>query len=271
MAKSQNTDVAVASAPATLAFLFQPPAATEGGATNLPAHLTSNDNRGNENVTNEDVQQPRLRCLQMISDEVKPTNTSYIEAAVPGMLMDSVTRELFNEVYVVNLYFRTSWNLWKDRKKGGGLKAVCASETEGLQELAKFVEAEGIRPDDITRINETFELVHTPEHLCLRIDPQTGEMQPMIVDMPKTKSKVSRIWNSLIRAQKLGARFAHCYKISTFMDKNSAGEEYFNYKIEYAGPITEALFKKAAATYESIPEVVAGKHHDDEGDLQAGE
>lgn len=265
---TKKTEIATTTAAATgLSFLFQP---TEG-ATNLPAHLQGNDNRGNENVSNEDVQQPRLRLLQLISDEVKPTNSEFIEGAAAGQMLDSVTKEVFDVAYVVNLYFRTSWNLWKDRKKGGGLKAVCASETEGLQELAKFVEAEGIRPDDITRINETFELVHTPEHLCLRIDPETGELSPIIVDMPKTKAKVSRLWNSLIRSQKMGARFAHCYKITTFMDKNSSGDEYFNYKIEYAGPLTEALFKKAEQAYATIPEVINGVAHSDDTEEGADE
>ena len=132
----------------------------------LPAHINQNDMRGNENVKQDDLQTPRLKLLQSISNEVIKQHSDYIEGAEAGMFMNSVTKELFSgSVYLVNLYYVKRWNVWKTQKAGGGPVAFCATEAEAMQALAEACEKERINPNDVVRIADTFEVVETPEQL----------------------------------------------------------------------------------------------------------
>lgn len=231
----------------------------------LPAHLQNESKRGSENVTQEDVTVPRLKMLQYISDELKRGHESYDENAEAGMLKHSITGELLgDEVYVINVMYSRRWNLWRTRKAGGGLIKSCASATEAQEELAKICEAERIPLDDKQRIEETFEIVDTPEHACLLVDPKTGEFSPVIVDMPKTKQKVSNRWNSTFQNLP-GDRFAHLFRLYSRTEQNSKKEDYKNYDFEHKGYLNVELYKKAEAFYENIRAYYTGEAVDLEG------
>lgn len=221
------------------------------GDTNLPAHLKPESNRGNENVGKEDIQVPRIKLFQLISDEVKKSNSAYIEGAEAGMMYNATTGVMTDELYVMNIAYERRWNLWRTRKAGGGLIGSFDSETEARAALTEAAEAEHINLDDTDRVNETFELIDTPEHACLIIDPTTGECTPAIIDMPSTKQKVSRKWNTQLQGMQ-GDRFAHMFSIKSVMETNRRGEDYFNYTVESVGFADEVRYEKAVEFYEGM-------------------
>lgn len=228
----------------------------------LPAHIDKDSKRGNEEVKHEDLQQPRIKLLQAINNETMRQHADYVEGAQPGMLMHSVTKRLYEApLYLINLYYVKRWNVWRTQKAGGGPVAFCATEAEALEELAKAIEIERINPSDSVRIAETFEVVETPEHWCLMVDPETGATEPVILDMPSTKQKVSKGWNSQLKMEQ-GDRFSTLWELGIKMETNKRNESYFNYEVKRIGYVSEALFRKAEEWYESVSKIFEGQNTD---------
>lgn len=247
-AKKESTEVSAEVKQTGLAFLQG-----QGQDAALPSFVNKEDNRGQDNITSQDLTLPRLRLIQYISDEIKKKSDSYIEGAEAGMMLDSVSKELFSEIYVIPAYYERKFNVWRTRDAGGGLVASCFSETDAREELVKACEAENIPMDDQERVNRVFEIIDSPTHYCLRIDPTTGDTSPLIIDMPATKQKVSRNWNTEAK-RKQGASFAHVWTIGSVEETNKRGEDYFNYTVKHMGFVTEDLYKKAEEVYESFRE-----------------
>jgi len=206
----------------------------------VPAYLKDKmgDNRGNENVGKDDLVIPRLGLIQAISPEIKKTDPNFIPGAEQGMLFNTVTRELYETALVVPVLFEKQWLVWKDRKEGGGFGGQYETELEAAQAIEEM--------DD----PGSWEVIGTPTHLCYIIGAD-GKASEIAIPMPISKARISRQWNSLIRMLG-GPRFSRVYKITGIEDKNPAGEDYWNMKVEQAGFPTEALFKAAEKLYEDI-------------------
>lgn len=234
----------------------------------LPAHINADDTRGNEGVSQQDLQVPRLKLLQSINNETIKSHADYVEGAEPGMFMNSVTKELMKgPLYIINLFYVKRWNVWKTEKAGGGAVAFCATENEAKQALFAACDAERINPDDAIRVADTFEIVETPEHWALLVDAETGETQPIVIDMPSTKQKVSKAWNTNIKLQK-GARFATLWTLGNKLEQNKRNQSYYNYNPQLAGYLNEALYKVAEKAYEDVAEMFKDKPLDtSEGSL----
>ena len=239
----KTTEVATTTTPSFLAVV-------DAGAA-APAHINTDSNRGNDKVGQEDLQIPRIKILQFISDEVKRGTESYIEGAQPGMFINTVTGELTTKLFVVNVDYSKRWNVWKTRNAGGGLIASCETEAEAIEALAVAAEAENIRPDDKERIEKTFDLIETPEHACLTINPETNATTAVIIDMPSTKQKVSRKWNSLLSTL-AGDRFAHVFEVGAVLETNKRNEDYYNFTVTHLGWASEQLVKDAESLWEGI-------------------
>lgn len=217
----------------------------------VPEYVNTESNRGNANVNQEDLQIPRIKILQFISDEVKRGTESYIDGAQPGMFINTVTNELSEKLYVINVDYDKRWNLWKTRTAGGGLLASCKTAAEANEALALAAETDGIKLDDTARIEKTYEIVETPEHACLLINPETGETSPAVIDMPSTKQKVSKKWNSVL-AGMVGDRWAHVFELEATLETNKRNEDYYNYAFKDIGWASAELVAAGEAFWEGI-------------------
>ena len=76
-------------------------------ATELPAHAKKGSGLGNENITQDHLQTPRVKQLQQLSNEVDENHSEYIEGAKPGDFVNTVTNKLLGrELYIINLLFK---------------------------------------------------------------------------------------------------------------------------------------------------------------------
>ncbi len=212
-------------------------------ADNIPDFLRDRQgsDRGRENVQAEDLVIPRLEVVQDLSPAGKAREPDYIEGAKVGDLYNNVTRELYGDtVVVVPVGFVKEWLLWKDRKKGGGFGGAYSSMQDAQDARQAREEGDG---DD-------FDIVDTNQQFCILVKPD-GSMEEIVVSMAKSKAKVSRQWNSLIRLSDADS-FARAYKLNTFEDSNQQNQKYMNLKVRIAGFPTETVYKKAEAMYEAI-------------------
>lgn len=235
MAKAKAASTAVA------------PAKPEAGAVTafsdeMPEHLKNQTGpaRGNEEVGREDLVIPRLEIVQSQSP-IKETDDMIRD----GMMFNSASSEVYDgPVYVIPVFFRKEWLVWKDKEEGGGFFGAHPTEAAAKARLAEVVE-EGEDED-------LLEIVDTPVHYCLLVKPDDPSFcQQIVVSMAKTKAKVSRQWNSMVELFG-GDRFSRVYKLTTFTDENKKGQKFKNFVVQGAGYAPEHLYNKALELYEVI-------------------
>jgi len=200
--------------------------------------------RGSENVGVEDITIPRLELVQSLSPQRKKTDPQYIEGAEEGMFFNSVSKQLYGEsVIFVPVFFRKEYIIWKDRKHGGGFFGAYATE----QEAYKAIEDQDLNP-------EIHEVVDTAQHFGLIVNdptPDNPKVEEIVISMNKSKMKVNRQLNTMIRMAG-GDRFERAYKISSVVDANKAGEEYMNLSVKQLGFVSEPIYRAAEQVYEAI-------------------
>lgn len=196
-------------------------------------------NRGAENVTADDLVVPRLEVVQALSPCRKKSDPAYIEGAEEGMLFNNVTRELYGaEVSVIPVYFRKEYLVWKDRKKGGGFRGSFPSEAAAEESIKGQEDA-----DDL-------EALDTNQQFCLLVG-KDGKPQEIVISMSRSKAKVSRRWNSLIRMNG-GDSFSRVYKVSVVSEKNKNNEDYYNLTVAPQGFPTKELYLAGEDMYKAI-------------------
>lgn len=213
------------------------------GKTNLAARA-DRAGQGSENVTARDMAIPRLKLLQAISPEVQADEPEHVEGAIPGMLMNSVTNELYSSVYVLNLHFTRKTVVWKKRALGGGMFGTFENEAEAEAALAEAGED-----------SKGYDVSENPTHLVLILDSEGQPSDVALLDMPATKLKISKQWNKNIEAQQSQAegapRYSSVWDIGATKVKSSQGG-YFNYKIDFVVDAPDSLYQAATEAFDSF-------------------
>jgi hypothetical protein len=183
----------------------------------LPAHLVGIEGgRGNENV-GQNVQIPRVKLLQKMSNEVDKHHAAYVEGCEPGHLVNTLTNHNYgNDLYCLSLTFNTEFVVWRSLDAGGGYGGAYSS----LADAQAYVDAQD-KPSEYD-INETH------AHVILVKNPETGELErsPAIMDFASSKLRVSKAWNSQI-GMKGGDRFAGLWKVSGVPTENKMGKAFY--------------------------------------------
>lgn len=207
----------------------------------VPDYIQQGKGRGNEAIGTEDVVIPRIELVQALSPCLKPNDPHYIPGAKVGDLFNSLTRELYGpKLRVVPVYYKAQYLGWRDRKKGGGF---CGA-FDTLQECEKRIAEQPNR--------EEWEAIRTGQHVVLVVKDD-GQMEEAGVSMARTKEKISKQWNSLIRMKGEGQdRFAGAYTLFSTEEKNSLNQDYVNFAVSSSGYVTKDEYVRAANLYNSI-------------------
>lgn len=210
----------------------------------VPDYIQQGTQRGSENVGMSDLVIPRLEVVQGLSPAVKRGDPGFIQGAAPGMLNNSVTRQLYGDsAVVVPVHYSVQYLVWRDRKFGGGNEGGFFGAFQTMDEARARADQEGGEGKGII-------VVDTPQHLCLLINPDSWAAEEIMLSMPRTKAKISRQWNTMIRLAG-GDRFGRVYKVSTIFEKNTKGD-FYNFHVEQVGFPTKELYANAEALYKKI-------------------
>jgi hypothetical protein len=228
-----KTDVATNTTKSVMGFL---------AADQLPAHLTQGTGAGNENVSSSDMTIPRLDIIQQLSPQLDASNAKFIEGAKLGHVFNSLTGELYDHAFVINLHYEVKYQVFKKRKFGGGFEGSFDTEAEALAHL-----------DSQSLPRDQYDVPETAIHKCLMLDDAGQPDQPVLIYMSGSKQKVSKEWNSQIRLKDPRAdRFASVWTLSSAGEKNRQGQPYQNFKVDFAGWAGEDLYAEARNLYGSI-------------------
>lgn len=203
-----------------------------------PDFIKQGQARGSENVGMEDLVIPRLVVLQELSPMCKRNDPKYNKDAEPGMLVNSVTGELYgSEVHVVPVHYSKQWLVWRDQKQGGGFLGAFNSQQEANERIKQEENRAGL------------EAIDTPQHLCLIMRPG-GKLEEIMISLPRTKAKVSRNWNSMIRLTGQDS-FARVYKV-TSVEESKNNNDYWNFNIVPVGFPSKGIYLEAEKLYARI-------------------
>lgn len=209
--------------------------------TDVPDYIRQSQGRGSENVEMQDLVIPRIELVQALSRCLEEGGADYIEGAKPGMFYNSVTRELYGpQVLVCPVFFKKQYLCWKDRKKGGGFGGAFDSMQEANERLSQE------QADQ-----DAWEAIETHQQIVLAVDPETHETSEAVLSCARTKQKVSRQWNSLIRVNGFD-RFSRIYELFGVDDENSNGDKYKNIGVRYVDFASMPVYKAAETLYNSI-------------------
>lgn len=242
----QRATSAQASKPQTTAVATKPAtihAGTTAVATrgDMPDYIKQAQ-RGSENVDMQDLVIPRIELVQALSPCIEEGNAQYIEGAKPGMFYNSVTRELYGPSLIVcPAFFKKQFLVWRDRKKGGGFGGAFDSMVEAQDRIGQ---------EDV-RTHDEWEAVETAIQIVLVYNPDTQEMSEAVISMARTKMKVSRQWNSLIRVNGMD-RFSRIYEVFGVDEENSQNQSYKNLAVRYIEWAPMEVYKAAEKLYNSI-------------------
>ena len=209
-----------------------------GSKAELPAHLAeSGSGLGNENVTADDLAMPKINLLQALSPQIPR-----IEGAKAGLLHNSLTDELMEECYLVNLQFEKGYSVFKKRDLGGGYFGMYPTEAAADEEIARQPGSPGDYDKQLTHI-----------HTCLLLDDQGRPTQPVRLFFNSTKIAVSSRWNTNIQLDtEKTDRFAAVYKLGSVEEHNKRNQSYYNYTVEFAGYVNEELYAVAKENYLAV-------------------
>lgn len=200
--------------------------------------------RGNDNVGVQDLAIPRIDIIQDLSPQHKESKPEYIEGAKPGMAFNTVTGKLYGkQVFVVPVFYRGEYVIWKDQDHGGGFRGAFPTIAEAEEELAKLDDA------------ALCEIVETKQQFVLVVHPESTVDEPVleqaVMSMSKSKLKPNRTWNTMIQTSG-NDRFSRMYKLSAVEAKNANNQDYYNWRVDQLGFVTEAIYKAAEKFYEAV-------------------
>ena len=207
--------------------------------SDVPDYIRQGGGRGNEQVDMSDMVIPRIEVCQALSKCLKESDPQFIEGIKQGDLYNTVTRENYGQhLKVVPVLFKKEWLAWRDQDLGGGFAGAYGTIEECQDRINKEEKP------------EEWEATETAQQLVLLIKTD-GTTEEAVVSMNKTKLKVSKQWNSLIRLNG-NDRFSRVYILHSVDETNSANKDYKNYGVFNAGFPEADVYKRAEALYDAV-------------------
>lgn len=209
--------------------------------TTLPTFAKENTaGMGMENVGQTDMSTPTIKIMQALSPELQED-----DELKPGQLYNTVTRAAYNELYVVSLYYDTSYSIFHKTQR------QLVDRADSLQEAT--TKAEGL-PGSV----DDYDVQETKIQYMVALDiDDKGKISiafPCISYFKKTQIAISNRWNTMIMSTygDQTARWAGIWKFSTTKRSNTQGT-WFVSDFEFMGYVQDKqMFDELTKTYEAI-------------------
>ena len=206
-------------------------------ATNL---FEADANAGSKNMTQEDLALPFLKVLGQLSPEVNKRDGKYVEGAEPGMILNTVTNEIFDGAKGINVlpvFYERKYVEWQDRGEGKGAPVA-------IHDASSDIMSQTTRDKSFKdRLPNGNYLENTANHyvVVLGNSPQTA-----LISMKATQLKISRKWNSIMMGIKLQGKnglftpptYSHIYNLKTVQMSNDKGT-WFGWEVSKVGPVQD--------------------------------
>ena len=196
--------------------------------------------KGSQNMTQEDLALPFLKVLGQLSPEVNKVHARYVKGAEPGMIINSVTNELYDGAKGINVlpvFYERKLIEWQDR--GAGTGAPVAIHDASSDIMSQTTRDKSYKD----RLPNGNYIDNTANHyvVVLGDSPQTA-----LLSMKATQLKISRKWNSIMMGIKLQGKnglftpptYSHIYNLKTVQMSNDKGT-WFGWEVSKVGPVSD--------------------------------
>ena len=243
----------------------------EAGA--LVANMFEADaNQGSQNITQDDLALPFLKVLGQLSPEVNERDGKHVEGAKPGMILNTVTKEIYDGTEGINVlpaHYERKLVEWQDRGDSKGAPvAIHNAESDIMSQTTRDKSYKDRLP------NGNY-IENTANHFVIVLgkSPSTA-----LISMKATQLKISRAWNSVMMGLKLQGKnglftpptSSHIYKLKTVQMSNDKGT-WFGWDVKMVGPIEDkAVYDIAKSFAEKVGKGdVQVKHGTEESNTKA--
>jgi len=221
----------------------------------LAANIFEADaNKGFQQMSQEDLALPFLKVLGQLSPEVNGRHAKHIQEAAPGMILNTVTNELYDGtkgIQVIPCYYKREYVEWKERGESLGAPVAIHSTDSDVVASAK---RDTMNKDRLPNGNY---LENTASHFVLITGTNTSTA---LITMKSTQLKTSKKWNTMMLGIKLKGKdglftpptYSHVYKLKTVQQSNDKGT-WFGWDVNKIGPVQDkAVYDQAKSFSQNI-------------------
>jgi len=227
--------------------------------------------QGITNIKQEDLALPFLKVLGQLSPEVNKRDAKYAEGSAPGMIINTVTNELYDGekgIQVLPVYYKRQYIEWQDRGESKGAPVNIYDAGDDIPQTTR----DKSNKDRLANGNY---LENTVSHFVVLLGktPTTA-----LISMKATQLKISRKWNSMMMGIKMQGKnglftpptYSHIYKLKTVQQSNDKGT-WFGWDVSKVGPITDkGIYEIAKGFSTNVAKgAVITKHGDSEPKSEA--
>lgn len=187
--------------------------------------------KGFEDATGDSYAIPFLRILQKGSPEVDEDDDAFIDGAKPGMIIHTVTQEVFDTVEFIPVKFTQTYIEWVPRNQGGGFRGEYALGAKVTEEMLASTEENEKRIPILPNGNEFKR--HANYYGALKRAEEVYE--PICISMASTQLTFSRKWMTQMKQTtlELGDQTVaglnmdvFTWRLSTIRQENDQGTWY---------------------------------------------
>jgi hypothetical protein len=211
--------------------------------------------KGFENVKTESLAPPILKLLQNGSGEAQKRNQNYVEGAEPGMLLNTVTKQLYDGakgIPVIPAHYRSEYKEWSDFGTGSGRPAQTYPDTT---EMLSKTTKDAMGKDRLPNGNY---ILTVGQHFVLVIGEKS--IETVMISMSSSQGKVSRKWNSMMKSIVMDGKkgpytpssFSHSYRLTTILNTGK-GNQWYGWNVKKIGEVEDPnLYERAKQFYSGL-------------------
>lgn len=211
---------------------------------NLPAHLKDavGSTEGQENTSADDIAIPRLSLVQALSPVRDKKDDAYIDGIEEGDIYNTITEQIYGtSAIVIPVMYRREYQVWESKRTSGSGFYGSFESREVAEKEMKTTEAD-------RDLAGKLEVLEVPVFFALVVTDDTTE--EVVISFPRTKAKIAKKWNSLIRMANM-ASFAKSYVLASVNDESDQGK-YYNFSIKPETFVTAEQYASAQVLYEAV-------------------
>jgi len=226
---------------------------------------------GISNIKQDDLALPFLKVLGQLSPECNKRDAKHVEGAEPGMIINTVTNELFDGVKgidVLPVYYKRQYIEWQDRGESQGAPVHIYEAGDDIPQTTRD-------KGNKDRLANGNYLENTASHFVVVLGKNPSSA---LISMKATQLKISRKWNSMMMGIKMQGKnglftpptYSHIYKLKTVQQSNDKGT-WFGWDVSKVGPVTNKSVYQIAKSFSNnvAKGNVQAKHGSDESKSDA--
>lgn len=232
---------------------------------NLPEFdFTQDIGSGMEGADKEAFAIPFLKILQKISPQVDEADSAYVAGAKGGMLLNTVTQSLHDNLLFLPCAYQRRFLRWAARGSDRGFKGELLPEDVAVMlDKGEIVDFEGRLyfplEDGTVNPKKCDSVQDTRSHFGLILDEETGATQPALLALSSTQVKKSKLLMGILSAAKVASpnglvtppTWMNKIRLSTAIESNDQGS-WYGLKLAAEGFVTSKDAYEAGKAFHAL-------------------